>query len=75
MTKAELDLLEKVFARKIVGVPFQSKSKLAQKLERDGYIMKTKKVFGRDRFGEIAVEGYVTTLLGNMTYCQSDRCE
>lgn len=39
MNKRELDLLEKVFAAEIAGNLFQTNSKLAKKLEEEGYIV------------------------------------
>jgi hypothetical protein len=74
MNKAELDFLERVFSAEIDGRFYQTKSKLAKNMEDDGYIQKTSKSFGKDRFGEIVVTGYVLTIKGNYTYCTSERC-
>lgn len=77
MNKQSLDLLEKVFAAEINGVVdgiglFRTKSKLAKKLEDSGYIIKDFVILG-GRF-PVKIEGYRLTLLGNMTYCTSERC-
>jgi hypothetical protein len=74
MTKAELDFLERVFAAEIDGRVYQTKSKMAKRMEDDGYILKTSKSFGKDRFRKIIVTGYVLTIKGNFTYCTSKRC-
>ena len=78
MDKRSLDLLEKVFAAEIDGAIsdgigfFQTTSKLAKKLEADGYLVKDKRVLG-GRF-PVTIEGYRLTLMGNATYCLSERC-
>lgn len=71
MNKKELEFLEKVFAKEIDGGVFQTKSKMARKLEDEGYIQKVRMSFGRDRLGEITADGYVLTIKGNITYCSS----
>ena len=78
MNKRELDLLEAVFAAEIHGAishgigMYQTKSKLAAKLEADGYLVKLREVLA-GRF-PVVVEGYRLTILGNATYCMSARC-
>lgn len=78
MNKRVLDLLENVFSAEIDGAVnnglglFQTKSKLAKKLESEGYLVKDKIVFG-GRF-PVTCEGYRLTLMGNATYCMSERC-
>lgn len=74
MTKAELDFLENVFAANLEGRLIQSKSMLAKRLETGGYIVLERKNVGKDRFGDIMVEGYSLTIKGNMAYCTSERC-
>jgi hypothetical protein len=74
MTKAELLFLEKVFAKEIQGSFLQSKSKMALRLESDGYLQKVQKKFG-GHLGDVVCEGYVLTFLGNITYCTSDLCK
>lgn len=72
MTKAELKMLERLFAAEIEGrLPFQSKAKIMERLEGDGYVQRTKREYPADRFGPIVVEGWCLTLLGNLTYCTS----
>lgn len=75
MTKAELDLLENIFSAEIEGRLYQTKSKVAKKLENDGLIMMDSKVLGKDHFGIIEVSGYRLTFEGNFTYCMSERCK
>jgi hypothetical protein len=74
MHKGELNFLEKVFICELEGHLFQSKSKYAKKMEENGFIVKTQKNLGKDRFGEIIVSGYALTLKGNFAYCTSERC-
>lgn len=72
MTKAELKMLERAFEAEIYDrLPFQTKSKLAEKLVYDGYLQRMERTFG-GRF-PVVCKGYALTLLGNMTYCFS--CE
>lgn len=73
MTKAELNMLEKVFGAEISGQLYQTKSKIASKLEDEGYIMKEEKLL-HDGMGMFKISGYVTTLEGNCEYCMSERC-
>ena len=75
MNKAELDLLERCFSAQLEGRFYQTKSKLAGRLEKEGYIYREYKTLGRDRFGEIVVSGYILTIQGNFAYCTSDRCK
>lgn len=78
MDKRSLDLLEKAFEAEINGALeghpglLQTRSKLAQKLEADGYLVKDAVRIG-GRF-PVTIEGYRLTILGNATYCFSDRC-
>lgn len=74
MTKSELLFLEKVFGKEISGSMLQSKSKIAKKLENEGYIQKIQKTFS-DRMGSVMCEGYILTLKGNITYCTSYLCD
>lgn len=68
MNKRCIDLLERALVAEIVGYPglLQTRSKLAQKLESEGYLVKETIRLG-GRFPEI-IEGYRLTLLGQMTY-------
>lgn len=77
MNSRELDLLERVFSAEINGAfggsgILQIRSKLAHKLESDGYLKKVEFVI-EGRF-PVKVSWYVLTLLGNLTYCTSNRC-
>lgn len=73
MTKQELKFLEKVFEKEINGRLYQSTSKIAQKLESEGFIEKITEVT-QTALGELKVEGYVLTIHGNFAYCTSDLC-
>lgn len=78
MNKRSLELLEKVFGAELEGALnngiglFQTRSKLAEQLEADGYLTKHTTTIG-GRF-PVNVTGYRLTLLGNLTYCTSDLC-
>lgn len=78
MKKRQLDLLEKVFAAEInrcrdhVGL-FQTRSKLAQELEAEGYIEQAEVHLG-GRF-PVTIKGYALTHRGRIAYCMSDRCQ
>ena len=74
MTKTEMDMLEKVYASEITGNLLETKSKVAKKLEDEGYIELDEEEICRDRFGIVKKIGYRTTLKGNMEYCMSERC-
>ena len=77
MDNKSLKLLGKVFAAEIEGALshgiklFQTKSRLAQKLENDGYLVKEKMILGGRL--PVIIEGYRLTIRGNMTYCMSKR--
>lgn len=77
MNKREFYLLERAYAVEIDGAInggvglLQTKSRLAEKLERLGYLVKDKVTLG-GRF-PVTVEGYRLTILGNATYCFGDR--
>ena len=71
VTKKELELLEKIFAKEIVGSVYTTKSNLAKKLEDEGYIVKIRRELGKDCLGQIVIEGYVLTYTGNFAYCSS----
>jgi hypothetical protein len=67
-------MLEKVFGAEINGTLFTTESKIAKKLEADGFIVLDEKIICKDRFGTVTVKGYRTTLKGNAEYCMSERC-
>lgn len=78
MRKAELKMLEKLFAaevdaalsgQELRGI-VQSKSKLLPKLEADGLVQRVKREFP-SRFGRLTIEGWQLTLAGNAAYCLS----
>ncbi len=79
MNKRELDLLEMAFAAEIdhavskrgLGMLI-TKSKLAESLADRGYLKREEITIG-GRFPAV-VKGYGQTILGNLTYCMSDRC-
>ncbi len=71
MTKAKLNLLEKLFGAEIEDrVPLASKNKLFTALEAEGMVEQAERTLGKDRFGQIKVSGWVLTELGRYTYCQ-----
>lgn len=78
MNRRELDLLERAFAAEIDaavggGIPvIQTRSKLAKQLMNDGYLRWCEVAL--PGFPPVVVEGYALTLLGNLTYCTSERC-
>jgi len=75
-----LDILEKAFVAEIeyalnktgFGL-IQTKSKLARELTSDGYLVERTTTLPCD-LGSVSVKGYALTLLGNATYCLSNRC-
>lgn len=77
MTKAELKMLEKLFAAEVDAAVsgsalrgiVQSKSKLLQKLEAEGYVRRARVELG-GRF-PVVIEGWELTLAGNAAYCLS----
>lgn len=77
MDKRSLNLLEKAFVAEIdegvnkgIGL-MQTKSKLAEKLVDEGYLVKDVQTLGGRL--PVSVEGYRLTHLGRITYCLS--CE
>ncbi len=72
MKKAELLFLGKVFEKEIDGGFLQSKSKIAEKLEAEGYLQKTERTYGSG-WSTVTCEGYNLTISGHYTYCKS--CE
>jgi hypothetical protein len=71
MTKAELKMLERAFACEIEGRLLQTKSKLAQQLVCDGYLVSVEERIPFPPLGTMTVAGFRLTLLGNLTYCMS----
>jgi hypothetical protein len=76
MTKRQLKILEKCFSAEIesaikgFNLPMcQMKSKLAEEMERDGYIIKVNRTLG-GRF-PVTIEGYCLTEMGRREYCMS----
>ena len=73
MDKRSLSILEKAYSAEIDGALrghsgiFQTRSRLAKKLETDGYLVKVSHVISGSM--PVTVEGYRLTLLGNATYC------
>lgn len=69
MNKRELAVLEKAFEAEINDrLPFQTRSKLAAWLERDGYLQPMTVEYS-DNFGAMTVKGWQLTHLGRLTYC------
>lgn len=79
MNRAELKMLEKLFAAEVEAALsgqelrgiVQSKSKVLLKLEAGGYVKRARIELKPDRFGPIVVEGWQLTLAGNAAYCFS----
>lgn len=70
MTKVELKALEKVFAAEIEDrLPYQSRSLVYMKLEKDGMVEEMTRKFP-GRFAVI-VNGWQLTHAGRIAYCQS----
>lgn len=73
MTKAELNLLEKVFESEIDGALasgprlYQTKSVAAKRLADEGYLAEVEFTLG-GRF-PVVIRGYELTELGRLTYC------
>lgn len=71
-TKAEMKMLERAFAAEVENrLPFQSRSEIAHRLARDGYLQPMAVEYPADRFGSITVRGWQLTHLGRLTYCMS----
>ena len=69
MTKAEMQMLEKVWLAEVENrLPFQTKSKVAQKLVDDGMLQPDVTTISG-----IKIEGFALTHAGRFTYCNS--CE
>ena len=67
MNKRELQMLERVWIAEIEGrLPLQTKSKVAEKLTEDGYLIHDATVMGGAR-----VEGYWLSHAGRLSYCMS----
>ena len=79
MNNKQLDILGKAFECEVNGALtgstgiFQSKSKVAEKLCTDGYLIKSE----RQPKGilPIMIRGYELTHAGRFAYCDSDRCK
>ena len=70
MTKAELKMLERLYAAEVERrLPFQSKSKLLERMEADGLVRRSEKRMP-GKF-EVIVRGWELTLAGNFTYCMT----
>lgn len=69
MTKTELKLLERIFAREIAGGILQSKDKRYNALEKQGYVKPVTIILG-GKF-PVKIEGWALTILGHYTYCMS----
>ena len=72
ISAAGMKMLERLFVAEVEGrLPLQSKAKILGRLEAEGYAQRMKREYPADRLGQIVVEGWCLTLLGNMTYCMS----
>jgi len=72
MTKADLKLLERIFDAEINNrLPFQSKSKRFEQLERDGMVATMSRIIGAGERFPVTVKGWQLTHAGRITYCES----
>lgn len=75
MNKRSLALLERAFVAEFEAATvgglglIQTKSKLAEKLEAEGYLAQCERHLGGRL--PVVVKGYELTHLGRITYCQS----
>ncbi len=74
MTKAELNVLERIFAAEVANrLPFQFGKRLAPavalKLESEGYISRSSTTL--PGVFHIRIDGWQLTALGHLTYCVS----
>ena len=70
MNKKELMALEKVFCAEIdCRLPFQSKSKIYEKLCDEGFLERCARTFGGRL--PVIVQGYSLTHAGRFAYCSS----
>ena len=75
MTRAELKMLERLYAAEIEGALghsfgiVQSKSMVLPKLEAEGLARRVERTVSVDRFGPVTVKGWELTLSGNLAYC------
>lgn len=73
LTKAEYLALEKCFSAEISTalnghpLPFQSKAKVMEQLERRGFVVKVSEIIG-GRF-PVAINGWTLTERGRLAYC------
>jgi hypothetical protein len=74
MNKSELKMLEKVFEAEVAAVfsahgihLFQTKSKLAEKLTKEGFLN-----FCQINFSGLRISGYELTHAGRLAYCLSE---
>jgi hypothetical protein len=73
MTKAELKLLERVFAKEITGNILQSKNKRYRALEDRGYVkkIKLKTLVFCSGWMPLIIKGWALTIRGHIAYCES----
>jgi spermidine synthase len=78
MNKRELNLLERAYNAEIEGAlnktgvyVMQTKSKLADKLVKEGFLNRIEQVFNAGWHGalQVRVDGYVLTDAGRLFYC------
>jgi len=77
MTKADLGILERVYAAEVESAVsrnpmarlVQIKGKRAAALAEAGYLRRETMDLRPDRLGTVTVEGYVLTEVGRLAYC------
>lgn len=71
LNRASVAALERVFAAEIEGHLLQSKAKIYDQLERDGYVERTEERIAVPPLGTMTVKGWVLTHAGRLTYCMT----
>lgn len=70
MTKAELSVLEKAFSAEVERrLPFQSRSEIAHRLAKEGYLQPMEITVGAGTRFPVVVKGFQLTHAGRLAYC------
>jgi hypothetical protein len=76
LTKKDMKLLERVFAREIMGWSLQSKSKEYERLEKEGYVFLNSEVkHFKDGLPPMTIQGWNLTQWGHMIFCMNCKSE
>lgn len=72
MKKADLAVLEKAFAAEVERrLPFQSRSEIAHRLAKEGYLQPMEITVGAGTRFPVLVKGFELTHAGRLMYCAS----